>query len=57
VYRRGSTGDAWVTYTEEQAHYPLPDGAVVLYGRGSPGHAETGNKAHHRHGRADIGEQ
>jgi hypothetical protein len=25
--------------------------------RGSSGHADTGNKAHHRHGWADTGEQ
>jgi DNA-binding transcriptional LysR family regulator len=47
VYRRrGSTGDAWVTYTEEQAHYPTSrwvqerlresDGAVALRASGMP---------------------
>jgi len=47
VYRRrGDTGDAWVTYTEEQAHYPtarwvqerLHDsgGAVALRASGMP---------------------
>jgi DNA-binding transcriptional LysR family regulator len=47
VYRRrGARGDAWVTYTEEQAHYPTArwvqerlrdsDGAVALRASGMP---------------------
>jgi DNA-binding transcriptional LysR family regulator len=47
VYRRrGATGDAWVTYTEEQAHYPTArwvqehlrdrSGAVALRASGMP---------------------
>src|ERR1700751_1117198 len=47
VYRRrGSTGNAWVTYAEEQAHYPTArwvqerlrdsDGAVALRASGMP---------------------
>ena len=47
VYRRrGSDGDAWVTYTEEQAHYPTArwvqerlretDGGVALRASGMP---------------------
>ena len=44
--RRGSTGDAWVTYTEEQAHYPTArwvqdrlresGGAVAVRASGMP---------------------